>query len=180
MTQAEPILAAARTVVVVDWPSRDVPDTLARAGYTVLVKGGPEPDSYSAWEVSGGEVVPRRTGAPPEGADLVYMHRPVAELPGIVMLAQRLGANTIWLQSGLAADGSKDPHGCWLPAAEARAARDIVKSSGLAFLAGPDIPTPDAQMIGTTAFSLAIAPAPQRNDLLQLWERFALPLRSCC
>ena len=37
MTQVEPILAMARTVVVVDWPSRDVPDTLARAGFTVLV-----------------------------------------------------------------------------------------------------------------------------------------------
>ena len=78
MTQPEPILAAARTVVVVDWPSRDVPDTLARAGYTVLVKGGPEPDSYTAYEVTGGEVVPRRAGAPPDSADLVYAHRPVA------------------------------------------------------------------------------------------------------
>ena len=139
MTQAQPILAAARTVVVVDWPSRDVPDTLARAGYTVLVKGGPGPDSYTACQVSGGEVVPRRTGAPPDSADLVYVHRPVAELPGMVMLAQRLGAGAIWLQSGLAADGSKDPHGCWLPAAEAAAAREMVESAGLAYLAAPYI-----------------------------------------
>jgi hypothetical protein len=43
VSEAEQILGAARTVVVVDWPSRDVPDTLARAGYTVLVKGGPGP-----------------------------------------------------------------------------------------------------------------------------------------
>jgi predicted CoA-binding protein len=139
VTEAEPILAAARTVVVVDWPSRDVPDTLARAGYTVLVKGGPEPDSYSAYEVAGGEVVPRPTGAPPESADLVYAHRPVAELPGIVMLARRLGAGAIWLQSGLAADGSRDPHGCWLPAAEAQVAQGIVESAGLAYLAAPYI-----------------------------------------
>jgi predicted CoA-binding protein len=139
MTQAELILATARTVVVVDWPSRDVPDTLARAGYTVLVKGGPEPDSYTAYQVSGGEVVPRRAGAPPDSADLVYVHRPVAELPGTVMLAQRLGAGAIWLQSGLAADGSKDPHGCWLPAAEAQAAREMVESAGLAYLSAPYI-----------------------------------------
>ena len=148
MTQVEPILAMARTVVVVDWPSRDVPDTLARAGYTVLVKGGPEPDSYSACEVAGGEVVTRRAVAPPASADLVYVHRPVAELPGIVMLAQRLGAGAIWLQSGLAADGSKDPHGCWLPAAEARAARDIVESAGLAFLAAPYI-ADEVRRLGT-------------------------------
>jgi predicted CoA-binding protein len=139
MTQAEPILAAARTVMVVDWPSRDVPDTLARAGYTVLVKGGPEPDSYTAYQVSGGEVVPHRTGAPPGSADLVYVHRPVAELPSTVLLAQRLGAGAIWLQSGLAADGSKDPRGCWLPAAEAQAAREMVESAGLAYLAAPYI-----------------------------------------
>jgi predicted CoA-binding protein len=148
MTQAEPVLAAARTVVIVDWPSRDVPDTLARAGYTVLVKGGPEPDSYTAYEVSGGEVAPRRTGAPPGSADLVYAHRPVAELPGIVMLAQRLGAGAIWLQSGLAADGSRDPHGCWLPAAEAQAAREMVESAGLAYLAAPYI-ADEVRRLGT-------------------------------
>jgi alpha-mannosidase len=45
-------------------------------------------------------------------------------------------------------------------------------------MAGPDIPTPEAQMIGTTGFSLAIAPAATRGDLLELWERFALPLHT--
>jgi hypothetical protein len=33
-------------------------------------------------------------------------------------------------------------------------------------------------MIGTTGFSLAIAPAATRGDLLELWERFALPLHT--
>jgi predicted CoA-binding protein len=148
MTETGPILAAAGTVVVVDWPSRDVPDTLARAGYTVLVKGGPGPGSYSAYQVSGGEVVPRRTGTPPASADLVYAHRPVAELPGIVMLAQRLGAGTIWLQSGLAAGGGKDPRGCWLPDAEAQAAQDMVESAGLAYLAAPYI-ADEVRRLGT-------------------------------
>jgi predicted CoA-binding protein len=139
VTEAERILGAARTVVVVDWPSRDVPDTLARAGYTVLVKGGLDPDSYSAYEMRDGEVVPRRTGEPPASADLVYAHRPVAELPGIAMLAQRLGAGAVWHQSGLASDGSKDPHGCWLPEADSQAARGMMESAGLAYLAAPYI-----------------------------------------
>ena len=139
MTAAGQVLARAHAVVVVDWPSRDVPDTLARAGYTVLVKGGPAPDSYSAYEVTGSEVVPCPAGAPPGSADLVYAHRPVAELPGIVILAQRLGAGAVWLQSGLAADGSKHPRGCWLPQAEAEAARDMVESAGLAYLSAPYI-----------------------------------------
>ena len=87
MSEAEQILRGAGTILIVDWPSRDVPDTLARAGYTVLVKGGPRPDNYWAYEVRNGEVVPRRTGQAPAAADLVYSHRPVAELPGIVAMA---------------------------------------------------------------------------------------------
>lgn len=46
------------------------------------------------------------------------------------------------------------------------------------FDAGPDVPTPLAQMIGDTAISLAICPDAERDDLLSSWERFALPLAS--
>jgi alpha-mannosidase len=43
--------------------------------------------------------------------------------------------------------------------------------------AGPRTPTPDAQMIGETAFSLALWPsAPHGASLLDGWERFALPI----
>ncbi|HEY1332111.1 MAG TPA: hypothetical protein VGH10_11675 [Actinomycetota bacterium] len=42
--------------------------------------------------------------------------------------------------------------------------------------AGPDIATPDAQMLGTTPFSLAVMPAPPPNELPSAWERFALPI----
>jgi alpha-mannosidase len=42
--------------------------------------------------------------------------------------------------------------------------------------AGPDVPTPDAQMIGTTRFSLGLEPDAGRDRLLPTWERFALPL----
>jgi hypothetical protein len=95
-----------------------------------------------------GEVVPRRTGIPPDDADLVYAHRPVAELPGIVMLAQRLGATAIWHQSGLAEGGGKDPRGCWLPDAEAQAPRDMAESAGLAYLAAPYI-ADEVRRLGT-------------------------------
>jgi hypothetical protein len=44
--------------------------------------------------------------------------------------------------------------------------------------AGPGLPTPEAQMIGRTAFSVAVDPGARREDLLDSWERFALPLLS--
>lgn len=37
--RVDEILRATQSVLVVDWPSRDVPDTLARAGYDVHVHG---------------------------------------------------------------------------------------------------------------------------------------------
>jgi hypothetical protein len=44
--------------------------------------------------------------------------------------------------------------------------------------AGPDVPTPDAQMLGQTEFDLAVATSATRENVLTLWERFALPLVS--
>jgi alpha-mannosidase len=44
------------------------------------------------------------------------------------------------------------------------------------FAAGPDVPTPLAQMIGETAFSLGVWPDASVHELLPTWERFALPL----
>jgi alpha-mannosidase len=44
--------------------------------------------------------------------------------------------------------------------------------------AGPDVSTPDAQMLGDTEFKLAVLPEAGREDLLNRWERFALPLVS--
>src|SRR5581483_7863588 len=42
--------------------------------------------------------------------------------------------------------------------------------------AGPGTPTPEAQMIGTTAFALALGASAPPEELLRRWERFALPL----
>jgi hypothetical protein len=46
------------------------------------------------------------------------------------------------------------------------------------FAAGPDVPTPLAQMIGETAFALGVWPNANVEELLPNWERFALPLVS--
>ena len=42
--------------------------------------------------------------------------------------------------------------------------------------AGPDIATPEAQMIGRTEFRIGILPDAAPEDLLPEWERFALPI----
>ncbi|MGZ4109396.1 MAG: glycoside hydrolase family 38 N-terminal domain-containing protein [Actinomycetota bacterium] len=42
--------------------------------------------------------------------------------------------------------------------------------------AGPGVPTPEAQLIGRSAFALGLRGGATRDDLLSDWERFALPL----
>ena len=69
---AKEILKAVETVLVIDWPSQDVPDALTRAGFTVVVKGGPGPEDYFAHAMKVGKLESRRVGLPPERADLVY------------------------------------------------------------------------------------------------------------
>ena len=127
------------TILVIDWPSREVPEMLARAGFHVVVRGGPGPQDFSAFEWNGSEVLVRRTGRAPESADLIYAFRPFTELPDIVALAAGLHAHTVWTQSGLSAAGVKDPRGCWLPHDERESARKLVESAGLHFVAEPYI-----------------------------------------
>ena len=121
----EDVLRATKMILVVDWPSHDVPDTLVQAGYDVVVRGGPAPDDYTTYVVDDGGVTERRTGRPPERADLVYSYRPVDELPDIVEQARQLGAHAVWVQ---------------LPPAESQRARVIVETAGLAFVDGPYLP----------------------------------------
>jgi predicted CoA-binding protein len=133
------MLQAVQTILVIDWPSKEVPETLVRAGLQVIVKGGPGPEDYYAYELTGGEVVARRTGRPPEHMDLIYSYRPLSELPGIVASANSLGAKTVWTQSGLSAPGVKDAAGCWVPEEDLRLACDLVESAGLKHVAQPYI-----------------------------------------
>src|SRR5262249_51624632 len=81
--RVEEILRTARTVLLFDWPSPEVPETLRAAGYDVFVKNGPGPDDFNP--------------APPTQVDLVY--RPVSELADIAALAARLGARAVWCQT---------------------------------------------------------------------------------
>lgn len=133
------LLSFARSVLVIDWPSRDVPESLARAGLDVTVRGGPGPADYNHYRVDGDQVMVRPAGEAPAHVDLVYCHRPVGELPGIVELARSLGARAIWRQSGVTAGGAKDPAGTWVPEEESRQARAITEAAGLAYVEAPYI-----------------------------------------
>jgi predicted CoA-binding protein len=137
MTDVSKLLAGTKTVLLIDWPSRDVPDTLARSGFTVVSNDGP--DEYNAYEMHGGEVSVRDVGQLPKTADLVYTHRPIDELPEIVDTAKSVGAKAVWFQSGRDSSGAKDPHGCWLPQEESRKAREIVERAGLSYVEAPYI-----------------------------------------
>lgn len=135
MSDGAAILASTKTVLLVDWPSRDVPDTLARHGFTVFS----EEDEPRVYEAQGGEVQVRAVERLPERADLVYAHRPIEELTDIVETAKAIGAKAVWLQSGRDATGAKDPRGCWLSLEDSRSARGIVEAAGLVYIDSPYI-----------------------------------------
>ena len=132
--RASRILAQTRSVLVIDWPSRDVPAALAAAGFEVTVKGGPGPTDYTVWEVTDGEVVTRPLGRALEHADLVYCHRPFSELPSIIAMGQGLGARAVWRQSGLTSTGAKAPDGCWTPPGESQQGRELAAAAGLDYI----------------------------------------------
>ncbi len=127
------------TVLVIDWPTKDVPESLTIAGFHVVVRRGPGPEDYSVYALNNGEIVIRHLGHAPEHADLIYSHRPFSELPGIIATAKSLHAKTIWTQSGLSACGVKHPTGCWIPDEELRSTRHLVESSGLNYVTEPYI-----------------------------------------
>ena len=137
MTDIAKLLADTKTVLLIDWPSRDVPDTLARSGFMVVSNDGP--DEYNAYEIEGGEVRVRDVGQLPRTADLLYTHRPIDELPEIVDTAKAVGAKAVWIQSGRDEAGVKDPRGCWFAPEESRKARGIVEGAGLTYVEAPYI-----------------------------------------
>lgn len=121
MGNAVEVLRACETVLVIDWPRREVPESLVRAGLRVIVRGGPGPEDFSAYEVQGEEVVSRRIGRAPERVDLVYAYRPLNELPQIIDTAKSFGAKAIWMQAGLTG------------------ARSLVEAAGLSYFDEPYI-----------------------------------------
>ena len=136
---AKDIFEGVKSILVIDWPSREVPEQLALAGFEVIVRGGPGPQEYSSYQAKGGQVVACRLGHPPDRADLIYCYRPVSELPEILAAARQLHARTLWTQSGRGADGQHDPKGCWLPEDELRKTRELVQAAGLNHVSQPYI-----------------------------------------
>jgi hypothetical protein len=132
-------LKTARTILLIDWPSKDVPEALTRAGFSVFVHGGPGPEDYSVYELKNGEVVSSRTGRRPEQADLVYSYRPLAELARTIEEALAVGAKIVWIQSGLSLDGRKDPKAFWMTEEDMRSAQRQVKAAGLELMTQPYI-----------------------------------------
>jgi predicted CoA-binding protein len=100
--------------LVIDWPTKEVPETLARAGLCVVVRGRARPGRHSLYELRDGAVRTSRLGRAPESADLIYAYRPITELSSIIETAKRLNAKEIWTQSGMSAEGVRDPKGCWV------------------------------------------------------------------
>jgi hypothetical protein len=135
---AAELLRAAETVLLIDWPNRDVPEALARAGLEVLANEGPQ-RGYNRHVADGVEVRTVPVSHAPTHADLVYAFRPIDELADIVERALALGAKAVWYQSGLDRTGAQDPRACWLPPDELSEARRVVESAGLAFVSEPYI-----------------------------------------
>lgn len=132
------LLDSIHSVLLIDWPTRDLPETLVRSGYEVFA-GGPGPQDFSAWELQDGTIITRRTGRAPDRVDLVYAYRPLSELPAIISLARDLNAKAIWTQSGLTETGEKDARGCWLPEQDQRNARALVEAAGVTYFSEPSL-----------------------------------------
>ncbi|MGZ4815227.1 MAG: hypothetical protein ACXVZV_07455 [Terriglobales bacterium] len=81
----EELLQQASTVLLVDWPSKDVPESLVRAGFNVIVKGGPGPQDYSVYVLENDRVISRHVGHAPAESDIVCCYRPLNELPSIIV-----------------------------------------------------------------------------------------------
>jgi len=118
---ANELLRTTTTVVLIDYPGRAVPSAIARAGYAVVSKEGPDPDDYCEHVVEGDDVVLHKVGAPPARAEIVYSHRPDDELPWIIELARHVGARAVWAETG---------------SAEGRA---VVEAAGLLYVDSPPI-----------------------------------------
>ena len=119
MATPRQILDQARTVLLVDWPSIVVPRALLEARLTIF---GFSPGGYSRAELASasptprdgvrsfpperdvetGHLVFRRLDRRPDQVDVVYVHRPTGELPGILVThVVPLGATALWLQPPL-------------------------------------------------------------------------------
>jgi len=134
ITVAKQILKTAKAILLIDWPSPDVPRALVDAGFTVY---GYSPNRYSVAElVDDGtgtkKMIFRKLDDHPGSVDIVNVFRPEEELEGIVKEhVLPLGAKTLWLHPPVAS--------AW--------ARSYAGQNHLAFVEGIDI----AEIAGTLA-----------------------------
>ena len=134
MEQLRPLLEAAKTIELIDWPNQEVPATLIRAGYRVL---GHEPDGFKTYVIvddeptgrlfpldGGGFLTSTPLDALPDGIEIVNTYRPAEEQEEIARGAIAIGAQVLWIQPG---ESTSDQ------------ARAIAESAGLVFVDGVDI-----------------------------------------
>ena len=133
------LLASTRRIVLIDYPGRIVPDSLAKAGFEVVAHEGPGENEYHEYSVVDGAVIRGDGGPAPAAADLVFSHRPIDELGPIAEEAARIKAKAVWLHSGIAEGGGRDPRGCWLSDEDRATARSIVEGAGLEYVDSPFI-----------------------------------------
>ena len=126
MADHREVLASTESILLIDYPGRIVPDTLARAGYTVVAHEGPGPDEYRSYSFDGTDVTQGPAGPAPAHTDLVFAYRPIEELPGIVEEAARLGARAVWTHH----DGPPSDD-------ERSRTREIVEGAGLVHVDAP-------------------------------------------
>jgi hypothetical protein len=131
--RAETIVRTCRSLLLVDWPSREVPNSLVGAGQDVFVKGGPGLDDFAIRELTDGSITTSRTGRRPRQVDLLRAPA-IDELPQIVAAAQDTDAKALWYRSGLDSDGTDDPRGYWIQAAKSERARAIAEAVGLLYV----------------------------------------------
>lgn len=99
MTGAQ-VLRSTRSILLVDFPSIEVPTVLTHAGFVVMAHVGRGPQDYSRYELDGSEVREVSTGQAPDRVDLVYVHRPLGELSAIFAQARDLNATAVWFENG--------------------------------------------------------------------------------
>jgi hypothetical protein len=56
------MLRTINTVLVMDWPSKNVPEALMLAGFHVIVHGGLGPEDNSVYGLNSGDIVIRQRG----------------------------------------------------------------------------------------------------------------------
>jgi predicted CoA-binding protein len=128
MTDLKSILEKIHTILLVDWPNRDVPRSLAQAGFTVFSYS---PGTYSQALIETtlpasmeDGLIFRSIDHAPDAVDLVMIYRPPEEHAAIIRdQVLPLGAKLIWLQ----------------PPVESPKTKEIADEHGLNFVQGHDI-----------------------------------------